>query len=90
MDASVMISHVAAGAGIAFVPALIPLGPGVAAIDVDHLVSPNGVVAAIDPNRFHRRFVYEFIELIAPQWTKRRIDRAIRDAVFAMPSVEVP
>ena len=89
MDASVMISHVAAGAGIAFVPALIPLGSGVTAIDVDHLVSPNGIVAAIDPNRFHRRFVYEFIELIAPQWTKRRIDRAIRDAVFAMPSAEI-
>lgn len=82
-DASLMISYVAAGAGVAFVPALISMGAGVHAIEVDHLVPPIQVIVTLDPSRFHRRYVYDFIELIAPRWSKSRVDRAMCDAVFA-------
>jgi LysR family cys regulon transcriptional activator len=90
MDASVIQSYVAAGAGIAVVPSCLPATPSIRAIDVSHLFPPSRLTAVLDPRRYLRRYVYDFIAHLAPAWTKREIDRAIRDVVFAPPRETAP
>lgn len=80
MNAGVMQSYVAAGAGIAIVPASLPRAPGVRAIDVEHLFKPNSITAVLDPHRPLPGYLYEFISKLAPAWTKGEIDRAMREA----------
>lgn len=86
MDASVMQSYVAQGVGIAMLPASLPTSPNVRSIDVSHLFPPSAVTAVIDPNRYMRGYVYEFLVNLAPRWTKREVDRAIRGMLFGASS----
>jgi LysR family cys regulon transcriptional activator len=86
MDASVMQSYVAHGIGIAVLPASLPTPANVRVISVSHLFPPSPVTAVIDPNRYMRGYVYEFIAHLAPRWTRREVDLAKRDVLFGTPS----
>jgi LysR family cys regulon transcriptional activator len=90
MDASVIQSYVAAGAGIAVIPGSLPTSPSVRSIDVAHLFPPSRLTAVIDPRRYLRGYLYDFIAQLAPAWTKRAVDLAIRDALFTPPEGGAP
>jgi DNA-binding transcriptional LysR family regulator len=79
MNAGVMQSYVAFGAGIAIVPASLPRQQGVRAIDVEHLFKPNSVTAIFDAHRQMAPYTYDFVSHLAPQWTKTEIDRALHE-----------
>lgn len=80
MNAGVMQSYVAIGAGIAIVPASLPRQAGVRAIAVEHLFKPNAVTAIVDAHRQFTSYAYSFLSHLAPRWTKAEIDRALREA----------
>lgn len=80
MNAGVMQSYVAIGAGIAIVPSSLPRQQGVRAIDVAHLFKANSVTAILDAHRPPTAYLYEFLSHLATQWTKTEIDRALLEA----------
>lgn len=80
MNAGVMQSYVAIGAGIAIVPASLPRQAGVRAIDVEHLFKPNAVTAIVDAHRAFTPYAYSFLSNLAPRWTRAEVDRALREA----------
>ena len=84
-DASVMQSCVAEGAGIAIVPAILPVSPRVRKVDVSSLFDSNEITAVLDPSRFHRSFVFDFIQALAPSWTVNAIRAEMRRIFFASP-----
>lgn len=91
MDATIIKAYVEHGAGIAIVSAAAfdaNRDLALSAIALDHLFEPSEVSAVFDPLRYMRGYAYEFIELLAPVWTKRKITDAIRDVVFAPPEPE--
>ena len=86
MDASVIKAYVEHGAGIAIISGAAydpKRDPGLYAIDLSHIIEPSYISAVLDPFRYMRGFVYEFIEKLSPRWTKRNVDDAIRDIVSA-------
>jgi LysR family cys regulon transcriptional activator len=85
MDASVIKAYVEHGAGIAIISgaAFDPQRDrGLRSIDVSHLFEPSYIFGIFDPLRFMRGYAYEFIELLAPAWSKLKVDEAIRDIVY--------
>lgn len=85
MDASVIKAYVEQGAGVAIISgaAFDPQRDhGLRAIDVSHLFEPSYIFGVFDPLRFMRGYAYEFIELLAPAWSKLKIEAAIRDSVY--------
>lgn len=86
MDASVIKAYVEHGAGIAIVSGAafdVQRDRGLRAIDLSHIFAPSLISAVFDPLRYMRGYAYEFIEMLAPTWTKKKIDESIRDMVFA-------
>jgi LysR family cys regulon transcriptional activator len=86
MDASIIKSFVERGAGIAIISgaAFDPQRDrGLRAIDLSHIFEPSLISAVFDPLRYMRGYVYEFIEVLAPQWTKQKVDEAMHDLIFA-------
>ena len=82
LDGSVIQAYVAAGAGIAVISDILPRATGVRVIDVSHLFEHSAITAVIDPHRYLRGYVYEFITCLAPNWTKVRVEKAIRGVLF--------
>ncbi len=87
-DASVMQRCVAEGTGIAILPDILPVSPGVRKVDVSHLFEANEVTAVLDASRFHRSFVFELIHALAPAWPVNAIRAEMRKVFFdgAQPS----
>ncbi len=84
MDASVIKSLVLEGAGIAILSGAAydaERDRSIKSLNVSHLFEPSDVSIVLDPFRFIRGYGYLFIELLAKEWTKARIDRIIRTHV---------
>jgi len=91
MDASVIKSYVRHGAGIAVLSgASFSEGddPGLRAVDVSHLFKETSISIVFDPYTYMRGYVYKFIEVLAPQWTKSKIEQEVRSQVYASPELE--
>jgi DNA-binding transcriptional LysR family regulator len=82
MDAAVIKAYIEVGAGIAILSAGsfdTKRDRRLRAINVDHLFEPSEISLILDPTVYLRGYTYEFIESLAPAWTKKRIDDAILD-----------
>ncbi len=79
-DATVIKAYVEKGLGIAVLPttAYEPARDrSLRAIDATHLFGDSHLKLLIDPYRYLRGFAYEFIELVAPGWTRDKVDAAM-------------
>jgi DNA-binding transcriptional LysR family regulator len=75
-DASVIKEYVAAGQGVAFVHriALVPADDArLAIIDASHVVPPTETNLIVRGGEYLRTYMYDFMEAVAPQWTRRAI-----------------
>lgn len=82
VDATVMKAYVRAGVGIAVLPtaAFEPEHDHeLRAIDANHLFGHSDLRLIIDPYRYLRSYAYDFIELVAPEWTRERVDQAMAE-----------
>ena len=79
IDADVIKTYVGAGLGIGIMAsvATMPSGDGLAVIPCGHLFGHNLTRLAIKQGAYLRGFVYEFIEMVAPGWDKRRLERLV-------------
>jgi len=79
-SADVVKAAVAAGLGIAVFQRMA-IDPEedkrLGIIDAGHLFPPSQAQLALRRGQYLRRFTYEFIALLAPQWTKQEIDRVL-------------
>jgi LysR family transcriptional regulator, cys regulon transcriptional activator len=81
-DADVIKAYVAQGLGIAALPA-VAFDPArdrnLRAIDVNHLFEPNTNCIEIRRNYYLRGYMYEFMRMFAPQWTREAVTKAMRN-----------
>jgi LysR family cys regulon transcriptional activator len=80
VDATVIKAFVEAGLGIAMLPTSTfepQRDRELQAIDASHLFRSGDLRLIIDPYRYLRGFAYDFIELVAPEWTRAQVDRAM-------------
>jgi DNA-binding transcriptional LysR family regulator len=78
-DSDVVLRYVAAGMGIALVPALVLEHErlrGIRSRDVGHIFPPTMARIRLRKGAFLRSFTYDLIGMIAPQWTRAEIERA--------------
>ena len=77
----VVKAYVARGLGVAILPSLCIDGehdPDLGKLDASHLIPPMPHFIGMHPESFVRGYVYDFIETFAPEWTKRRVSRRMR------------
>jgi LysR family transcriptional regulator, cys regulon transcriptional activator len=82
VDVDVSKLYVELGLGIAILPHFVyqpQRDTRLAAIDVSYLFEPEIMHIGINKNVFHRRFVFDFIEMLGPALTPRRVKRALAD-----------
>lgn len=83
-DASLIKHYVEQELGVAIVSSLLynaRRDTGLSAIDVSHIFEPSTLTLLLDPYRYQRTYVYEFIEALAPQWTRERVMAAVRGSL---------
>lgn len=79
-DASVIKAYVESGLGIAMLPtaAVDPARDrNLRTIDATHLFGDSQLNLLIDPYRYLRRYAFDFIERVAPQWTQPKVEAAM-------------
>ena len=80
-DADVIKAYVAQGLGIATLPA-VAFDPArdrnIRAIDVNHLFEPNTNCVEIRKNYYLRGYMYDFIQMFAPQWNRKAVREAMK------------
>ncbi|WP_338617407.1 LysR substrate-binding domain-containing protein [Pigmentiphaga sp. CHJ604] len=80
-DASLMKAYVEQGLGIAIMSAPI-YNPerdlGIRGIDISHIFDPSEVTLLLDPYRYQRGYVLQFIHLLAPRWAPAAVAGEIR------------
>jgi LysR family cys regulon transcriptional activator len=80
-DADVIKAYVAQGLGIATLPA-VAFDPArdrnIRAIDVNHLFEPNTNCVEIRKNYYLRGYMYDFIQMFAPQWNRKTVREAMQ------------
>jgi LysR family cys regulon transcriptional activator len=79
-DATVIKAYVEQGLGIGMLPTAVfepARDKGLRAIDASHLFGDSHLKLIIDPWRYLRSFAYDFIELVAPEWTRQKVDTAM-------------
>jgi LysR family cys regulon transcriptional activator len=80
VDADVIKAYVAAGVGIAVLQRLAydPLRDvEIAAVAVDHLIPRSTVELIVNRTKFLRRYMFDFIKMVAPQWTPDKVREAL-------------
>lgn len=78
-DSDVVLSYVEAGIGIALFQKQIvdqERRKGIRAVDISHLVPPAMTQIILRRDAYLRGFMYEFIALVAPKWTREALDAA--------------
>ena len=81
-DSDVVMSYVAAGIGIALLQQQIvrhEKRKGIRTLDINHLMPPAMTKLSFRRDAYLQSFMYDFIALVAPQWTRAALD-AIKDA----------
>jgi DNA-binding transcriptional LysR family regulator len=77
-DSDVVMSYVAAGIGIALLQTQIvqhEKRKGIRTVDIGHLLPPSMTKLALRRDAYLPGFMYEFIALVAPQWTRRAVEK---------------
>jgi LysR family cys regulon transcriptional activator len=80
-DADVIKAYVELGLGITVLPQVVfdPLRDRqLNARDVSHLFAPTLAVTCIHSNTYLRQYVYDFIEMIAPKWTRDAVNAKLK------------
>ena len=81
IDTDVAKAYVELGLGIAIMPAVAVdarRDGSVTAIDATKLFGAGTMSLAIDPRSYLRTYLYDFIHMLAPAWTRERVDAALR------------
>ena len=80
MDADVIKAYVGAGVGIAVLQKLA-FDPArdldIGALGVDHLFPPSTAKLILSPAKYLRRYMFDFIEMVAPTWTPKKVREAL-------------
>jgi LysR family cys regulon transcriptional activator len=80
VDADVSKAYVKLGLGIAILPD-IAVDPesdrSLRVIDASHLFAPETIYVGLNRNLFYRRYVFDFVARLAPELTRKRIERAL-------------
>ena len=74
-------AYVARALGVALLPSLCvdeQYDPELGKLDARHLLSPLANFIGLHPESFLRSYVYDFIEMVSPEWTRRRVSRRMR------------
>jgi LysR family cys regulon transcriptional activator len=77
-DSDVVMSYVAAGIGIALLQTQIvrhEKRKGIRAIDISHLLPPAMTRLSFRRDAYLPSYIYDFIALVTPQWTREALDR---------------
>ena len=79
-SADIVKTYVATGMGIAVVQtmAIDKQDRAIRAINLDHLFPPSTSSIILRRDQYLRRFLYEFIAMVAPRWTPDEVDKARR------------
>ena len=80
MDADVLKAYVAAGLGVAVLQQLAydaTRDTEIGAVAVDHLFPPSTARLIVDRTKFLRRYMFDFIRMVAPRWTPGRVREAL-------------
>lgn len=80
IDADVSKAYVELGLGIAILPH-ITFDPvrdkRLRAIDLRHLFPPETMRVGVNKEQFHRKYVFNFLELLSPELTRREVERML-------------
>jgi len=83
IDADVSKAYVELGLGIAILPH-IAVDPSrddkLRQVDLRHLFPSESMYAGINKRQFHRDYLYRFLEMLAPELTRRRVERMLSAA----------
>jgi LysR family cys regulon transcriptional activator len=82
----VVKAYVARALGVALLPSLCvddQHDPELGKLDAHHLLDPLAQFIALHPESFLRSYVYDFIEMVSPEWTRRRVSRRMRQMLNA-------
>ena len=82
-DSDVVMSYVAAGIGIALLQTqIVRRGKrkGIRTLDIGHLLPPGMTKLSFRRDAYLQTFMYDFITLVAPQWTREELD-AVKQSV---------
>jgi len=83
-DADVMKTYVRNGLGVAIL-AKLAYDPtedrDLRVVDASHLFEPNTINVGMRRNNYLREYMYDFIELFAPQLTRAKVEKALRAVV---------
>jgi LysR family cys regulon transcriptional activator len=80
IDSDIIKAYVAEGVGIAVIPTLaldLEADRGLRVVDVTHLFPKSVMTVSLRRDIYLRRYVPDFIQLVAPQWGYEAIQRAI-------------
>lgn len=80
IDSDIIKAYVAEGVGIAVIPTLAldaELDRGLRIVDVTHLFPKSMMTVSLRRDIYLRRYVPDFIQLVAPQWSYDAIQRAM-------------
>ncbi|HTH95908.1 MAG TPA: LysR substrate-binding domain-containing protein [Stellaceae bacterium] len=80
----VVKAYVARGLGVALLPSLCVdehHDPELGTLDARHLLDPLAYFIGLHPESFLRNYVYDFIAYVAPEWTRRRVSRRLRQVL---------
>lgn len=80
IDSDVIKAYVQLGLGIAVLPSVAfdrKLDTTLAAVDVTDLFGFSSAAIFIHPENYLRDYMYEFIHMVGPQWTRARIEKRL-------------
>ena len=80
IDSDVIKAYVQLGLGIAVLPSVAfdrKLDTTLTAVDVTDLFGFSSAAVLIHPENYLRDYMYEFIHMVGPQWTRARIEKSL-------------
>ena len=91
-DADVVKAYVEAGCGIATLPELAfdaRRDKGLRAVAARHLFAPSVSSVWVQTGRYLRGFVFDFIQMLSPAWTRPAVERQLASDAPADPAMAV-
>src|SRR6185437_10012493 len=77
IDSEVIKAYVEIGMGLAVLPSVTfdrKADKGLVTVDVTDLFGVSGAVVLLHPEAYLRDYMYEFIQMVAPRWTRQMIE----------------
>jgi LysR family cys regulon transcriptional activator len=93
IDSEVIKSYVQIGMGLAVLPTITydrKADKTLTAIDVTAMFGPCEVAVLLHPEAYLRDYMYEFIHMIAPRWTRQLTSAALTRGAMVPPSRPLP